>query len=542
MRDETRVVMAPDGRLQELIGSWVDITPQRDTEEALRRSEASFRSLLDQLPQAIFVRSGTKIVYANTACAALLAAASAADLTGRDPIELAPPSEHAVVRKRMFDANTTGRSRPHESEWQRFDGSTVPVEVEAFAIEYRGIPSVVVMARDLSERRAMVARMAAADRMLAHATLAAGVAHEINGPLAFVLTNLSILAKEVPGLLSPEVDLRRRSRADIEHLLSDAQEGAIRVRDVVRDLRLLSGPVDESGARCDLGAVLSSCARMAWPEIEGRARLVTDIHDVMPVRGSATRLSQVFSNLIANAIHAIAPGRPNENEIRLTARRRDADTVLVEVADTGVGMAPELLARIFEPFFTTKAAGVGTGLGLAICQSVVAAVGGAITVESEVGRGTRCSVVLPIANGQLHSAPAREAPNRVRRGRVLVVDDDPLFARSLQLLLDEHEVLTFTSSLLALDRIRAKESFDVVLCDLNMPDLDGLHFHSRVNEIEPNLARRIIFVTGGAITPEGAAFIAKNRSLTLEKPFDPSELTALVARAVDTSWATAVSF
>jgi CheY-like chemotaxis protein len=206
--------------------------------------------------------------------------------------------------------------------------------------------------------------------------------------------------------------------------------------------------------------------------------------------------------------------------------------VLVEIADTGVGMAPELLARIFEPFFTTKPAGVGTGLGLAICQSVVAAVGGTITVESAVGRGTRWSVVLPIVSDQPQSAAPKEAFHRGRRGRVLVVDDDPLFARSLQLLLDEHEVLTFTSSLLALDRIRAKESFDLVLCDLNMPDLDGVGFHSRVSEIDPALAHRIVFVTGGAISPEGAAFLAKNKSVTLQKPFDPSELTALVARAV----------
>ncbi len=363
-----------------------------------------------------------------------------------------------------------------------------------------------VIAQDLTERRAMVARTAAADRMLAHATLAAGVAHEINGPLAFLITNLSILADELPGFLSPDPHLRRRSRADIEHLLHDAQEGAMRVREVVRDLRLLARPAEEADAHCDLGAVLSSCARMAWQDVDGRARLVTDIQDLAPVR-------------------------PDGTEIRLTARRLDPTHVLVEVADTGVGMAPEVVARVFEPFFTTKPAGIGTGLGLAICRAIIASLGGTISVESELGRGTRWTIVLQVAGEPRDSARPVDRPCG-RRGRILVVDDDPVFARSLKLLLDEHEVVTFTSASLALAQIRDNPSFHLVLCDLTMPDVNGMEFYARVAELAPALARRIIFVTGGALTPEGEAFLSKNANTKLEKPFDPGELTSLVSRLV----------
>ncbi len=473
-----------------------------------------------------------EIIYANAACARLLGLDSPADVIGQSPLAFSPAYNHDAVKHRMSMANSTGRSTPRESEWRRRDGSPVAVEVEALIVEYNGEPASVVIARDLTERRAMIARTAAADRMLAHATLAAGVAHEVNGPLAFLVTNLSILADELPGLFGSDARLPRRSRADIERLLGDAQEGAMRVRDVVRDLRLFVRPAEEGGAHCDLGDVLSSCMKTAWRDVDGRARIVSDIRTMPPVRGSASRLAQVFLNLIVNAAHAIAPDRPDENEIKLTARLLDPTNVIVELTDTGSGMAPETVARIFEPFFTTKPVGSGTGLGLAICQAVIASIGGTITIESELGKGTRCAVILPLAPEQTEPAVPRETPGTTKRGRILVVDDEPAFTSSLRILLDEHEVAAFTSARLALERIRTDPSFDLVLCDLTMPDLSGMQFHAKVTEIAPTLAKRMIFVTGGAITAEAEAFLAQHAAMTLEKPFFPAELTALVARFV----------
>lgn len=535
MRDDAKAVTWPDGSFKEIVGSWVDITREREIDAALQRSEASFRAVIDSLPQAVFVRSGEQIVYANAACAELLKVGSVADLIGLRPLDFSPAYNHAAVRQRMSKANQTGRSTAHESEWRCFDGSVVPVEVEALAIEYRGESSMLVIARSLTERRAMITRTAAANRMLAHATLAAGVAHEINGPLAYLITNLSILADEIPYLQASEPGVRRRTRADIERLLKDTQEGASRVREVVRDLRHLSRPADDAAVSSDIGAVIASCVKMGWQEAEGRARLVTDIRDVVPVRGNAARLAQVFSNLIANAIHAIAPNASTESEIRLHARRHDSNHVIVEVSDTGVGMPPDVVAQVFEPFFTTKPTGVGTGLGLAICQSIVTALGGTITVSSEVGRGTRFAVLLPIAPESASAMPPEPTVD-AGRGRILVVDDDASFARSVQLLLDDHEVVTAASATHALEHLHEKEAFDLVLCDLSMPAMDGMEFHSRVTEIAPAIAARIVFVTGGARSEAGEAFLGKN--VTLHKPFDPVALTTLVSRAVASRSAT----
>jgi signal transduction histidine kinase len=148
---------------------------------------------------------------------------------------------------------------------------------------------------------------------------------------------------------------------------------------------------------------------MAAHELRGRARVVEDCADIPPVQGNAARLGQVFLNLIINAAQAIAPGRAEENEIRVTARLGELGRVTVDVSDTGSGIAPEILERIFEPFFTTKPVGEGTGLGLAVCRSVVTSMGGDITVESQLGRGTTFRITLPAFSSTDAQVPAASA-------------------------------------------------------------------------------------------------------------------------------------
>ncbi|PTL75809.1 ATP-binding protein [Vitiosangium sp. GDMCC 1.1324] len=232
-----------------------------------------------------------------------------------------------------------------------------------------------------------------ADRLASVGRLAAGVGHEINNPLAFILSNLRYVHQEMRDLIgAPAEDTRQEMLA----ALSEASEGAERVRLIVQDLKSLSRPDDVALGPVDVASVVRGSAKMARHEVRDRARLVEECGGVPPVRANAARLGQVFLNLFINAAHAIEPGRVQENEIRVVASISSPGLVTVEVRDTGSGIPAEHLRRIFDPFFTTKPVGVGTGLGLSVCHRIITSLGGDIRVESEVGRGTCFFITLPV--------------------------------------------------------------------------------------------------------------------------------------------------
>lgn len=259
------------------------------------------------------------------------------------------------------------------------------------------------LTESLRQLQATQAQLLFADRLASVGQLAAGVGHEINNPLAFIISNLEYVREE----LSRAEGLEGRQRSEMVAALSEAREGADRVRIIVGELGNLARPDSMETGPVDLGAVTRSAEKMAMHLIRPRARLVLEVDDAPPVYGNGARLCQVLLNLLLNAAHAIEPGRVEHNLIRVSARARGAGTVVVEVSDTGCGIPPENLDRIFNPFFTTRPVGEGTGLGLAVCHGIVASHGGEISVHSEVGKGTTFRVSLPVfAQGvQAASAP-----------------------------------------------------------------------------------------------------------------------------------------
>jgi CheY-like chemotaxis protein len=259
------------------------------------------------------------------------------------------------------------------------------------------------------------------------------------------------------------------------------------------------------------------------------------------VIASESRLGQVFLNLLVNAAQALPDGSAEQHEIHVTLSSRGEEVVL-EIADTGQGMSAATRARVFEPFFTTRGPGAGSGLGLAIAHSIVTRLGGRIEVESTPGEGSLFRVVLPAARGVVvrtpspfTEAPLTPPPPTVRgparvappaRMRVLVVDDEPLVSKALARLLSPHDVVTASDGRDALARVRAGERFDAVVCDLMMPELSGMDLHAAVEALDPELAGRFIFITGGAFTESARDFLARARNPRLEKPVDRGALDA----------------
>jgi PAS domain S-box-containing protein len=525
LHDEV-VLACEDGEVTGLIGCALDVTARREMECALRRSEANFRALIEGVPLGVFVHREGRIVYANPSLATMLRK-TREELLGSSTLSVVPASTRDLVRARVeiLEAQPIGARNPRwESELLRGDGTHVTVEVEAMKLDFDGRPSIVVVAHDITDRASVLSRLAASDRLASLGTLAAGVAHEINNPLAFVQMNLALLSEHAASLEPPGARRSGLSRDEIAEILRDAREGADRIQALVRDLRTFARPDPEQVGAVDLREVIDSCVRMAQNHLLVRAKLVLSLGDVPRIAGSATRLAQVFLNLLINAAHSIPEGDPTNNEVRVVSYRAASGDVVVEITDTGAGIAPEVLGRVFDPFFTTKAVGVGTGLGLAICHGIVKSMGGEISVETQLGKGSTFRVVLPEWRGAAVRETVEDADasrERSRRTRILIVDDERAMGESLRLLLGmDHDVTVSTSARAALDRIRDGFSCDLVLCDLMMPDVTGVEFYDQLGRIAPSLVPRVIFLTGGAFTPSTRQFLERVPNPRLEKPVD----------------------
>jgi CheY-like chemotaxis protein len=320
-------------------------------------------------------------------------------------------------------------------------------------------------------------------------------------------------------------------REEIKAPLDDAREAAERVRFIVRDLKMFSrSPSEELKGPVNVKAVMESSLRMAWNEVRHRARLVKNYGNVPDVDANEARLGQVFLNLIVNAAQAIPEGNAEDNEIRLTTRL-EGKRVVIEVADTGPGIPPEIVNRVFDAFFTTKEVGVGTGLGLAICHRIVTDIGGELTLRSEVGVGTVFCISLPEAVIDAVTVAPVATPEGGRRGRILIVDDEVMIIRILtKILSKEHDVVATVDARKALALCASGEKFDLILCDLMMPVMTGMDLHAGISLLSPEQAKAMIFVTGGAFTEKTRSFLSDIPKEHIEKPFDAANLRAIVQR------------
>jgi PAS domain S-box-containing protein len=425
-----------------------------------------------------------------------------------------------------------------ETRYRRKDGFTFPVEISVRVAELDGKRYFQAIVRDITERRRLELQLQLADRMASVATLSAGVAHEINNPLAYVVGNLDYALAHLARL--PD-DL-----AEVRKALDDARGGAVRVGQIVRDLRTFSRASDADRTEVDVRRALQSAVTLAQSEIRQRAQLSLELGPVPPVLGSAHRLGQLFLNLLVNAAQAIPPGNPERNLVQATTALAPDGRVRVEITDTGAGIAPDVLPRIFDPFFTTRAIGKGTGLGLAIVHGIVTELGGEISVRSEPNGGSIFTVLLPPARRAaapgaepavaptpvpaLTPVPANRAAETGPGAEVLVIDDEPMVGRAItRMLVPHHRVTAVLGAAQALAALSSGH-FDAILCDLMMPDMTGMELHDKLKAEAPALAARMIFLTGGAFTREAAEFLERVPNARLEKPFSPAQLRMAVAR------------
>jgi PAS domain S-box-containing protein len=551
----------------------IDVTARRRAEEILRASEARHRIMFEASRDALMTLAppSWRFTAGNSSSLALFGAQDQADFVSRTMWHYSPARQldggaSAEKGARMIKTAMDEGSAFFGWSFVRASGEEFLASVLLTRIEIDGQPSLQATVRDETQVKHLEAMLGQADRLSSMGMLAAGVAHEINNPLSFVLLNAESLARDLPrvtaaaGRCASALRLQAGEAAFAEIVAGDtaalepsmlkgvveraseAVAGTVRINTISKALGAFSRVESVARTSVDLNFAIDCAVTMALNQIKYRARLIKNYGQVPPVWASEGKVSQVILNLLINASHAMDEAKFDSNTITIRTWAEGGDA-FVEVADTGKGISAESLSRIFEPFFTTKATGLGCGLGLAICQNIVNEFGGDIRCESEVGRGTRFVVRLPIHTGAMNAEPAPAITTLAQlptpRGRILLVDDEELILRSMGRLLGvDYDVVTAGSGEDGRAILEADESFDVILCDLMMPGMSGIDLHQWLASHNARLAEQMVFLSGGVFAPRALAYLAGVRNLQLAKPIEMNVLKQRLSELIVSGRAT----
>lgn len=441
-------------------------------------------------------------------------------------------------------------------------GEPLVLESRVTKVAWTGHTALLYSFSDITERRKSIeirGRLAAADRLRSIGQLAAGIAHEVNNPATFVMSNTEALMERLGSMSAGLRAIRTGAESwgestrgeldeilfrhdleglilDFEAMLRENKLGLERIVSIVGSLRAFARMEEEGASRVNLNDVVADATTIVRNEIRARARMVVDLRDLPEIAAHRGKLAQVLVNVLVNAAHAIAEGRPDEHMITIRTERADRH-VSVSVQDTGTGIAPEVIPRVFDPFFTTKKRDEGTGLGLSLSAEIVRQHGGEITIESVLGKGTRVKIELPLETGLPLRVDdhARTSIPGTRHARVLVVDDETMIINAFRRVLgDIHEVIGAEGGTQAKELLERDAAFDLILCDLMMPDCDGAELYDWIGARIPHLLRRIVFVSGGAFTPRLREFVAGVDNEVLEKPVSATHLRLTIQRMLGT--------
>ncbi|UCH50933.1 MAG: PAS domain S-box protein [Chloroflexota bacterium] len=511
-----------------------DVTERLEMMEALRQSEERYRTMLDEMEEAYYEvdLAGNFTFFSDALCRQL--GYSREEIMGMS-YKVYIPRDNA---KKVFEAYNrvyrTGEPLKSFASAQIMkDGTLVFTEDSIFPLRnedgeitgFRGISRDVTERRRAEEERKQLEQKAQfASRLASVGELASGVAHEINNPLTAVIgyAHLLLERKDVPE------DIRR----DVEVI----NEGAQRVAGIIRKLLVFARQTKPERTYVDINEIINTTLDLrAYSLQSNNVRVVLQFDPDLPMTvADPGQLQQVFLNLIINAETEVKLANGGG---RLAIKTEQTDnSIRVSFKDNGLGIAKENLERIFNPFFTTRKVGQGTGLGLSVCHGIVTAHKGRIWAESQLGKGAKFIVELPILteDKQLElPEPVVQEPGKVAGARILVVDDEEVIRQFVsQMLLDEgHEVESANSAEDALEEINNKD-YQVIMLDIKMPGMSGIDLYRHFQKESPSIADKVVFITGDVMGPSTMDFLSKTKVPYIIKPFDAKQLKTEVNRVL----------
>lgn len=496
-------------------------------------NRARAAALRERSSQATLRSIGDAVITADEANLVTLINPAAQALTGWAELEGLGLPLAAVFSLDKDDQSSAANSPERGGTFVRLrhrDGTSKTIEHSVAPIlDGSGVSlGVVVVFRDLSERRRIEQRLALSGRMTSIGTFAAGIAHELNNPLAFVTSNLDFAISELQTMKGDArsawtLDLLEDSLA----ALHEAADGAARAAHIVKDLKVFVRNDSEQKFFVDVNRALAFATRLTNNQVRHVGDLQMDLEVVPATLADEGKLVQVFVNLLTNAAQSIDP-RKADKHIRVRSSRQ-GDRIVVRIEDSGCGIAQEHLGQVFEPFFTTKPVGQGLGLGLSISHTLISSFGGTLSLESVPGRGTTAIVSLPISEPVGIPAPRVDGS---LAARVLVIDDEALIGTAVRRILTRkgYHVVVEQSARQALELLGAGQRFDAIVCDLMMPGFSGIDFYEALaNDKQQS---RVILMTGNAFTPRARELFESTGNVRLEKPFLPKDLLGAIAEVL----------
>lgn len=528
--------------------------------------EYELRRLLVQLREAhgietqrrlLLARATDGIMVVDAACRVLFANAAAGSLLGVN---------HEDLIGEPFEYSVPDEAKPSTYRVEQPDGTFLLLSAMAIVSIWDGRDATIVQMHPAfrpsvppgassSAPPAMIGPRVSEDRLRTVGRLAAGLAHDVNNPLTFVLANLESLRESHQAMRrfirKLRVDLATREAItphsfeqiaadanlqevidDATDMLTDCHKGMHRIQDIARSLGTFSRADEGHAELLDITRIVDDACAMVFNQIRYRARLVKRFEPIPMIGAYPGRIAQALVNLLTNAAEAIEGGAYAKHRIAVSTSVVD-EHVIVAVSDTGTGIGDEHRDRIFTPGFTTKAHSGGMGLGLSACQRIANEHGGRLDVRHLPDGGTCFELVLPFDTGltiierRRESQPISETP--LNRSRLLIIDDDAMVLSALRRRLQgRYEVVTALGGVEALAHLSEDPLFDSIICDLMMPEVDGKSLYDAIKKEHPELLDRIVFMSGGAFTPRLRKFASAVSNPVLQKPVSRDDLEAMI--------------
>ena len=542
--------------------------------EGLRQAinrEYELRRLLIQLREAhgvetqrrlLLARAADGIVVVDAACRVLFANASAGAMLGVEYEDLiGEPFEHSIPEE----------SKPSTYRVEQPNGLVSALTATAIVSIWDGRDATIIQMQPAFRPSAPPAASSSApplmpgarvseDRLRTVGRLAAGLAHEVNNPLTFVLANLESLRESHQAIRrfvrKLRVDLATKEAItpqsfeqiagdsnlqevidDAADMLTDCYKGTHRIQDIARSLGTFSRADESQAEMLDITRIVDDACAMVFNQIRYRARLVKRFEPIPMIAGYPGQIAQALVNMLTNAAEAIEGGAYAQHRI-IVSTRVEEEQVVIAVSDTGVGIDDSLREQIFTPGFTTKAHAGGLGLGLSACQRVAHEHGGRLDVQRLPDGGSCFTLILPFDTGLTVVEPTRDSrpisETPLERSRLLIIDDDAMVLSALRRRLHpRYDVVTVLGGVEALARLAEDAAFDSIICDLMMPEVDGKSFYDAIQKEHPELADRIVFMSGGAFTPRLRKFASAVSNPVLQKPVSREDLEAMLGARRD---------
>lgn len=476
-------------------------------------------------------------------------------IIGKTYLNILAPNEvetNTLVEKLLLEKNIG----PTVTKIKNTQGKTLDIEYTIMSAVINDEQMFLAILNDVTEIERLRQQALLNDKLATVGTLAAGIVHEINNPVAWVLTNLNFL-KERLKKYENDIKEYRFSKDDAythleelkkelnsyHELVAESLEGIVQVKDIVRDLKGFTRIDERNEVHADIHDILNSAIKIASSQCKHKIKIQKLYADNIP-KGMFERgkLQQVFLNLIINAVQSISelPEYSDKENILQIHTHLNKNEIYIDIADNGPGISPEVLPKIFDPFFTTKPTGIGTGLGLSICKEIIEQIGGRISLQTEIGKGTTFTIVIPLKVSK-HSPKEITKPqgsSLIAPVRILVVDDEPTLLKTIQRILEnQHKVTLAHGGQIALDLLKKNDfGFDIIITDLSMPTINGIDIYKYVKENAPGLEKHIIFMTGGTDSQHSKKFLNEVNNICVPKPFAKEELLHAIATvAVTTS-------